>query len=482
MINTIRRTLPTADWRVWAIIFAVLLGSAFAGFRVSIAWYALLAVCIGAVILLRQPILGFFALIAAALVIPFEFSTGTEVNVNTATLLVPVLLVIWLLNSLSRQDLRLAPSRTNRPLVLFLLLGLLSILISNVIWDPSVPKSDRFIIVQLAQWGIFAFSAGIYWLVGNWAVNTTWLRRITACFLIIGGSIAIMRVLPGGESILSGFATFTFNRAPFWLMLTAVAGGQLLFNQKLSLGWRLFLLAILGATMYFSVAVQQERSSNWVGVGAAVGILIWLRFPRIRRPILIALLVLTLSGTLLQKIYEFAGGDAKWTESGASRGALIARVIELSMRNPITGIGPAAYRPYGFTRPLFYGGAYWVEPRINSHNNYVDLFSQVGVLGLGLFLWFMAEVAWLGWRLRKTFTEGFAAGYVNGMLGAWVGIMLLMALADWFLPFVYNIGFLGFQASVLAWMFFGGLISLDQIARTPAALPQGVPELSQRRT
>jgi hypothetical protein len=442
----------------------VILGAAYFGYRVSFAWLALLAVCIGAVTLLRQPILGFLALIAAALVIPFEFNTGTEVNVNTASLLVPALLVIWLLNSLRRQDLRLAPSRTNRPLVLFLIVGLLSILISNVLWDPSVPKSDHFIIVQLAQWGIFAFSASIYWLVGNWAVNATWLRRITACFLIIGGGIAIVRVLPGGESLLSGFATFTLNRAPFWLLLTAVAGGQLLFNRKLSTGWRLFLLAILGATTYFSLALQQERSSNWVGVGAAIGVLLWLRFPRIRWLVVGAVIALAVSGTLFQSIYDFAGGDAKWDESGASRGVLIERVIELSMRNPITGIGPAAYRPYGFTQPLFYQGAYWVEPRINSHNNYIDLFSQVGVLGLGIFLWFMIEVAWLGWRLRNSFKEGFAAGYVNSMLATWVGIMVIMALADWFLPFVYNIGFPGFQASVLVWMFLGGLVALEQLA------------------
>jgi hypothetical protein len=35
------------------------------------------------------------------------------------------------------------------------------------------------------------------------------------------------------------------------------------------------------------------------------------------------------------------------------------------------------------------------------------------------------------------------------MLGAWFSIMMIMAMADWFLPFVYNIGFHGFQASLM---------------------------------
>lgn len=38
-----------------------------------------------------------------------------------------------------------------------------------------------------------------------------------------------------------------------------------------------------------------------------------------------------------------------------------------------------------------------------------------------------------------------------------------MLLADWILPFVYNIGFPGFQASVLVWLFMGGLVALEQI-------------------
>ena len=52
----------------------------------------------------------------------------------------------------------------------------------------------------------------------------------------------------------------------------------------------------------------------------------------------------------------------------------------------------------------------------------------------------------------------------------------IMMLADWFLPFVYNIGFVGFQASVLVWLFLGGLVSLDNL---PAPSPGGSDEAAQ---
>ncbi len=464
----------TRRWLSLVIVAGVLCLAFILGRQPNLLFVAALGGLFGAVLLLRWPKLGFFALIVAALVVRVEIGTGTEVSLNPASMLVPVLLLIWVLNAVMQHDLHLAPSRTNRPMILFLAFGLISILISNVIWDPMVPRSDRFIIVQLAQWAIWAFSAGIYWLVGNRITDEIWLRRLTAGYLLIAGSIAMLRVMPGGGDITLNSFTFAIERAPFWLLITAIAAGQLLFNQRLSNRWRLFLIVAIGACLYYSLSLNQERSSNWVGVFAALGVLAWLRFPRLRWLSMAAIIFTLASGVLFNSIYEFAGGDAKWTESGASRGVLIQRVIELSMRNPITGIGPAAYRPYGLTKPLFYEGAYWIEPQINSHNNYVDLFSQVGVVGLALFFWFMAEVALLAWRLRKSFKDGFASGYVNGILAAWVGTMIIMALADWFLPFVYNIGFPGFQASVLIWMMMGGLITLEQIARQQPVIEEPI--------
>lgn len=290
------------------------------------------------------------------------------------------------------------------------------------------------------------------------------LRWLTAIYLVVAGAVAIVRMLPGAGEFTYQYATYAVDRAPFWLLITAVCTGQLLFNRDLSNKWRLLLIAIMIAVFMYSFGEKQDRTSNWVAVAVTIGVLIWLRFPRVRAPVLVLLVLLTLSGVLFNLIYEFAGGDAKWEESGGSRQVFIERVIAVTMRNPITGLGPAAYRQYARVEPLYYDGAYYLDPWVNTHNNYVDLFSQVGILGLALLAWFMIEFTALAWRLRRHYPDGFAAGYVNAMLAAWAGIVVIMALADWFLPHVYNIGFVGFQASVLLWMFFGGLLTLEQSA------------------
>ena len=86
-------------------------------------------------------------------------------------------------------------------------------------------------------------------------------------------------------------------------------------------------------------------------------------------------------------------------------------------------------------------------------------------VALALFAWFLVELTALGWRLAPRFQDDFQEGYVQGVLGGLAGTLVAMMLADWFLPCVYNVGFPGFRTSALAWMFLGGLVALEQVAR-----------------
>jgi hypothetical protein len=356
-------------------------------------------------------------------------------------------------------------------LLLFLGAGLLSLAIGSLTWDPLVPRKDNFVLVQLAQWAIFAFSACAFWLTSILAQQEAWLKRMTVLYLFLGSTLVLLRIWPPAYPLFLQISSGAAARAPFWLLLVALAGGQLLFNRRLHPLAQVGLLAIIGAAVYFAFFVERAAASYWVGIAVAGAVLVWLRFPRLRIPVVLLATLLFVLGGASQAVWDFAGGEGEWDESGASRLVLIQRVVDVTMRNPITGLGPAAYRPYANVEPLLYPRAYWVAPTINSHNNYVDLFAHTGLLGLGLFLWFMAEVARLGLRLQQRYRQGFIAGYINSMLASLAGVMVLMLLLDWFLPFVYNVGFYGFQASVLVWLFLGGLVAIDRWSITAAAQP-----------
>jgi len=410
--------------------------------------------------LIWQPYWGLALLILAALLLPLQLGTGTAVAINGAVMMIPALLVLWIVDMLRRRGLAWAPAPTHKPLLLFLLAGILSLLAGNMFWDPAVPRPANLALVQWAQWGIFALSAGAFWLMGNMVEDETALRRVTWVFLGLGGVLALMRTIPWFWPLGWSIGTLALYRAPFWMLLASLAGGQLLFNGELKAGQRLYFAAILVTALYYAVFMERRSSSTWLGIAVALGVLLWIRFPRLGWGGLALLLVL--SPILGPMLYEFAGGAAKWEESGGSRLVLIGRVVGVALRNPITGLGPASYRAYAAVEPLSYQGALWIDPLVSSHNNYADLFAHVGLLGLGLFGWFVAALAVLGARVCRRLRTGFVGGYARSLVAVLAASLVIMLLADWILPFVYNIGFEGFQASVLVWLFWGGLVAISQ--------------------
>jgi hypothetical protein len=386
---------------------------------------------------------------------------------------VPALFSVWLLGAVVRGRLHLPESSVHQPLALFLLAGLLSLGIGLVMWDPFVPRPDAFLLVQLAQWAIFVFSALAFWLTPLLVRDLRWLQRMTFVLLLVGGGLALLRVLPPLRPLFLYITTGAVDRAPFWLLFSALAGGQLLYNRRLPLLGQAALAAILLIVVYYAFFLEREGASTWVGVAVAGCVLGWLRFPRLRAPALVAIGTMAVLGVIFPALWNFAGGDEEWQFSGMSRLVLTMRVLEVAMRNPITGLGPAAYRVYASWAPLTIGSnQLWLGSVVSSHNNYVDLFAHGGVVGLALFAWFAIAYARVGVVLHRRFRTGFAAGYANAMLAAGAASLVIMALADWMLPFVYNIGFHGFQASVLVWLFLGGVVALENMNKHKLLQPE----------
>jgi len=130
--------------------------------------------------------------------------------------------------------------------------------------------------------------------------------------------------------------------------------------------------------------------------------------------------------------------------------------------SPLLGLGPSNY--YNYT-PLFNIMGYYVQ--FNSHNQYVDIVAQTGILGLAAFAWLAFEIGWLAWRLKDRAAPGFNYAYVIGALAGLGGTLAAGMLADWLIPFVYNINLRGFRSSVFAWIFLGGLVAIERLTEAP---------------
>jgi O-antigen ligase len=133
-------------------------------------------------------------------------------------------------------------------------------------------------------------------------------------------------------------------------------------------------------------------------------------------------------------------------------------MAEIIKANPVFGLGMANY--YFYT-PLFPILGYRIS--FNSHNNYIDIIAQTGLVGLFCFLWFFAELGLLGLYMRTRVPEGFPRAYVIGALGGLAGTIILGLLGDWVIPFIYNIGLEGFRASMFIFLFLGGLVAVARL-------------------
>ena len=100
---------------------------------------------------------------------------------------------------------------------------------------------------------------------------------------------------------------------------------------------------------------------------------------------------------------------------------------------------------------------------LSTHSNYLDVFAQTGLIGSFFFVWLLVALFRTGFQARRRWRAGFGSGFVNAMLAGLVGLVVAMALGDWFIPFVYNQTIAGFRYTVHSWLLLGALASMLHI-------------------
>ncbi|MDW8072512.1 MAG: hypothetical protein RMK79_13715 [Anaerolineae bacterium] len=436
-----------------ALVLGVLALSAYLGRVASLRLAVLVAVGGAFLVLLARPHWGLLALVPTALCVPLAVGTGTQTSLNAAVLLVAALLGVWLLDMLRRRDVRLAPTPVNLPALAFALVALLAFAAGQLPWNPFA--STASLAAQAGGLATFLLSVGTLLLVGNLTSELRQLRGMVWLFLGIGALAVLGRLLPPLGALSGWLLAPGAHGCLFWLWLTALAGGLALFDRTLSIGVRVALFGLAVAAPMSGWLHLRSWASGWFPPLIVLGVLIWLRAWRLGLLVsgLAAVYLIFLRPDLPADVvaadqYSIDTRQVAWD-------ILLRQVLPL---NPVLGLGPSNY--YHYT-PLYPILGWYV--RFNSHNQYVDILAQTGILGMGTFLWLMAALARLGWRLRARVGEGFARGYVHAGLAGLAGTLVAGMLADWFIPFVYNIGLAGFRASILGWLFLGGLIALEQM-------------------
>jgi hypothetical protein len=447
-----RRLIPMT------IVLGVLGAAVMLGMRANARWLTLAGVAVGGgilgVLLIRRIELGVLVLLPVSFLTSWGLNTGTYTKVNGTILVLALLIAVWLLRmAVVERKVRLVRADVNLPALVFVIVVGLSFLAGNIQWLAfSTARASTY--SQIGGVLMLTLPVGAMLLVGNVLREERWLRWMVWLFLGLGGLYLAACWIPGGGVITGRFNGKAVSSL-FYTWSTALSGGMLLFNTDLK-GWRRWLMGlVLGLTLLVGIVQTRNLASNWVPPLITLGILVLLKWWRVGILFWVTTAVLAL--TRFEFLYTRIFSNEQY--SAFTRAATFPIMLEMVKASPLLGLGPSNY--YFYT-PLFSLLGYYVQ--FNSHNNYWDLAAQVGLVGLGVFIWMAVMLAWMGWRLRRKAVNGFQHGYGNAMLAGFAGMLASGMMADWFMPFVYNIGFDGFRAAAMAWMFLGGLIALERLS------------------
>lgn len=266
------------------------------------------------------------------------------------------------------------------------------------------------------------------------------IKRFVWYFIVLGAFTAALRIIFTDYPLED-----TWNIRGQWpVWVVAFALGQALFNNKLPLIIRGFCVAVVGAWAYIQIGLGITWLSGWVPVGLAAGI-ICLMYSRYLAVLIgiIGLIYLLTNSDMVTRLIE---GEQE--ESGMTRVEAWDRAVEITSDHYLFGTGPIGYYFY-LTAEI--GGLFQL-----SHNNYFDIFAQLGIVGIAAFLAFWLSMGYIMWKMYWIVPRGgFEYGLAVSLAACYIAIFVVMALGDWVIPFAYTQTLAGVSYTIWAWMLMG---------------------------
>ena len=355
-------------------------------------------------LLLRWPALGLVLLIPANMVVPFAIGTGTNTSIHATILLIALLLALWIYQMWSSgEGFRLYQSGTIPPLLLLIVVAVLAFFSGQLPWFQSAHAP---LPAQLGGLSVFVLSAGAFLLAVHRYEEQRWLEWTVWLLLVLGTIYVGFRVIPGMFRYSGYFYTWGSTSSQFWTWFVVLLFSQALLNDRLSVGWRGLLWAILAVTLYSILFQTGDWKSGWIPPLIAMGAVMLLRWWQtsflmvaggvVGIPILIGALI---------------ASDAYSYETRIDAWMVLLNIIRV---NPILGVGPANYY---YTRRSLASG---VMPCSSTHTTSTLTSSCRQVCWGWPAYCGSLPVAQAGWRLRNRVEDGFARAYVYGALGGLV--------------------------------------------------------------
>ncbi len=388
-----------------------------------------------------------FILLVAAFV-PFGVSTGTGSRVMASLILTGLFIVIWLLYLVGvKKKLALFPSAINKPLIAFVIVVIVAWLWSQVFRDVFVRSAPSFPFVQAAAAIVMVLLPVSLLMVGNQVRDVKTLRWMVALILLVGGIDVVRRFANIDAPVNANGITM------MWVVAFALS--LVLFHKGLSGLLRTGLIFLVGISVVWGFVLHIDWLAGWLPGFIAMAILVLVRSRKAFLVLALAALVIF----LLNQAYFIQHINYKSSWDGDTRMAAWLVNWQVTGNHLLFGTGPAGYAAYYMT--------YFPYSAMATHNNYIDIIAETGLVGFTLYILLFLAIAWSGYRLcRKLSGRGdFLEAMAMAVFAGTIGCIVIMAFGDWLIPFAYTQTIEGFSYEVYSWLFMGSIIAMDRLAQ-----------------
>ena len=355
--------------------------------------------------------------------------------------------------------------------------------LAAIVWSIS----PRLSVQGTYEWrqGAIAFSAclilfaSIVWSgqIGRWCSSLVSAIEITSAPIAVYGILQYFQLDPlPWHRVIEGRACSTLGHPNFlasYLVLTAVLSGSLLLASR---SWRERVIHGLIFVVDLSCIVLTFSRSGWLGLAVGAGCFVLLQMkwaPRRRRWLVIAIVLVASVGALVLLAYADPGGVFSYSPleplhsflRGKSATTQVRSLTwrgawELVRERPWQGYGPETFRLAfpGAYPPLLtvYGGL--IATGDHAHNEILDLALNVGVVGAGLYTWFLLSAVWVGVR-------GISRAACRGRRTLLMG--LIAAVAGYVAQ--NQLSFATIAPLTVFWVMLGLTVAMAQTAVAPSA-------------
>jgi len=362
--------------------------------------------------------------------------------------LVLLALMFWGLKMISREEIKFTSMPLNLPVLSFITICVLSLIWSNSFF------------VSLKELPLFLAGPLLYFVITNNICAERQISRILNILLIVGGLFGIYGILQyngidfsfwirniGRQQVFGLFGNVNYFAE--YLIVPLPIAVSIFFTSRNKLKKILLLIAILA--MGTSLLVTFTRSS-YLGFGVSLIFMSFLflisrgkKIIKDNKKILIAVLVvifiitflfvvpnpLNKSGTIIYKIKSRISITQLTQSYSINTRIANWKFTTLMIKDhPLLGSGIGTYKynslryqakflDQGQNRSFYPSGF-----ADKAHNEYLQLWAELGIVGLGIFIWLIISYFNYGLRFIKKEKDYYRQGIIIGLMGAVVAVLV----------------------------------------------------------